>query len=178
MVQVPTGIGVVLSKVADGVTELRKCKPSEGPSLTCVSGTALTRRCSQDAFDLWSLQIMLCWGWFSQRKLRQLNIDYWRVCLVYPKLDKTTQQHCHSDIATLTGPESPVHNGRLWQILGHETHSGQGRTVFTEAGKSTHRSRSGSTVSVQREAVISGASHLSPWPTWGHYRQGGQKSAP
>lgn len=97
---------------------------------------------------------------------------------MYSKLDKATQKHCHSDIATLTGPESPVPKGRLWQILGHETHSVQGRTVFTEAGTSTHRGRSGSPASVQRDVVISGPSHLSPWPTWGHYNQGGQKSGP
>lgn len=45
-------------------------------------------------------------------------MDCWRVCLVYPKLDYTTQQHYHSGTATLARPESPVPKGGLWQILG------------------------------------------------------------
>lgn len=132
-IQAPAAIGTAVSRIADGMTTVtREYKPSVGPSLTCVSGTALpegpiqqAHQKSCDAFDLWSFQIMLYWCWFSSRKRRLLNMDCWRVCLVYPKLDKATKQHYHSGRATFTIPECPIPKGGLWQTLGARVARGQ-----------------------------------------------------
>lgn len=98
--------------------------------------------------------------------------------LVYPKLNKATQQHCHFGTATKTRPGGPVPKGRRWQIRGHGTHLVQRRNVSTEAGGSTYRGQTWDPASVQREVVISGPPHLSHRPTAGHYHQRGQTSGP
>lgn len=91
--------GTIVSQMGDGMTRVtRGCKSSSvEQSPTCVSGTALTRRSFPaeaaeklcDASDPWSLQIMLCWGWFSSRKRRELSMDRWRVCQV----DRSIRSH-------------------------------------------------------------------------------------
>ena len=44
-------------------------------------------------------------------------MDYWRICLLYPKLDKATKQLYHSGRAIFTRPECPIPKVGLWKIL-------------------------------------------------------------
>ena len=165
--------GTIVSKMGDGMTRVtRECRSSVEQSLTCVSGTALTRRSFPaeaakklcNASDLWSLQIMLCWGWFSSRKLRELSMDRWRVCQVDPKLDKETSSpntlaQLHS--SDLKAQSLKVGSGRYWGGIG-----GKGAEVgsLLRQGGAPTEARFGT------PASIFGPSHLSPWPTWGHYQ--------
>lgn len=141
--------GTTVSKMGDGMTRVtRECKSSSvEQSLTCVSGTALTRRSFPtdaakklcNASDPWSLQIMLCWGWFSSRKQRELSTDRWRVCQVDPKLDKETSSPntlAQLRSSDLKAQSLKVGSGRYWGGIGGK--GGRGGES-TEAGSSTHR---------------------------------------